>query len=185
MVLERWLGRKTPLARLELDKGFSEGIASIRDGINDFIQLSQERPDLSFRLNTEPTQGSPYLRPGPTIHDFFERIGWSRENERKSLAFSEEPDRLTFTVSHDLDQREEELLILISKNSNLIELQFRIRTNGDGEELSNPDKRIEKAKQKMLAEMLEKDCTFSGNQAVFVYNLKAVIEDARQLALVA
>ena len=183
MVLERLrFHRNAPIAQLELPGDYlKEGLSDIRVGILELIRLSQERPDLTIGINTDPLKGSPYMRPWPTIHDFFKDIGWSYDNEGKSLTFSDEQDWLSFTVTHGVEQRKEQLTVLVNKNSSLIELQFKIKPT-DGEELSSPDKKLERSKQKNLSESLERSCDFSSGQAVFVHSLKAVIQDSRQLA---
>lgn len=186
MVLEHLrLRRNVPKAQLELPGDYlEEGLANIRQGILELVRLSQERPDLTIGINTDPPKGSPYMRSWPTLHDFFQDIGWSYDNEGKSLTFSDEQDWFSFTVTHDVEQRKEQLIVLVNKNSSLIELQFKIKPL-DGEELSNPDKNLERSKQKTLRRSLESSCDFSSEQAVFVHSLKAVIQDSRQLTLVA
>ena len=113
--------RKTPKAQLELPGDYLEkGLQSIRQGITDFTMLIQEKPDLNIGLMTEPEKGHPLKRPGPTIHDFFQDIGWSYDNEDKSLTFSEEENRLAFTVTHVVEQRKEQLIVIVDKNRSLI-----------------------------------------------------------------
>jgi len=186
MVLEQLrFHRNTHLAQLELPGDYlGQALTDIRQGILVLTKLSQERPNLTIGINTDPPKGSPYMRPWPTIHDFFHDIGWSYDNEGKSLAFSDEQDWLLFTVIQDVGQRKEHLVILVHKNNSLIELQFKIKPT-DGEELSSQEKKLERGKQKILSKSLEGSCDFSGNQAVFVHSLKAVIQDSHQLAFAA
>ena len=99
MVLEQLrFHRNTHLAQLELPGDYlGQALTDIRQGILVLTKLSQERPNLTIGINTDPPKGSPYMRPWPTIHDFFHDIGWSYDNEGKSLAFSRA--RLAFVYS--------------------------------------------------------------------------------------